>query len=104
MGAARIFAGGGAKIEAPSGERRRREVEARRLVGCENFSIFELKKASFGAFLVLFFEVDLNGNWLRPLSGIRNSGLGLQIPICTFPGRGKCPLCPCLAAPVSINH
>ena len=29
----------------------------------------ELKKASFGAFWVLFFEVELNGNWLRPLSG-----------------------------------
>ena len=73
-------------------------------LGKENFSIFELKKASFGAFLVLFFEVDLNGNWLRPLSGIRNSGLGLQLPICTFPGGGQVPLpLPylCLAAPVA---
>ena len=36
----------------------------------KNVLIFELKKASFGAFWVLFFEVELNGNWLRPLSGM----------------------------------
>ena len=86
MGAARIFCRG-AKIEAPTGERRRREVEAPQAPrgvrcgegfppphwarglggGCapspENFSIFELKKASFGAFWVLFFEVELNGTF-----------------------------------------
>jgi len=74
MGAARIFCRGG--IEAPSSERRRCEVEAPQ-AGAEGiwvwgggFSIFELKKASFGAFWVLFFEVELNGNWLRPLSGM----------------------------------
>jgi len=47
-------------------ERRRREDRGAEGVGCgeglcpstENFSIFELKKASFGASLVLFFAVD----------------------------------------------
>ena len=40
----------GARIEAP---------KALRGVGCgEGVSIFELKKASFGASLVLFFAVD----------------------------------------------
>ena len=36
--------------------------------GCP--SIFEVKKARFGAFWVLFFAVELNGNWLKPLSGM----------------------------------
>jgi len=46
-------------------------------VGCETFSNFELKKGEFWCIL-----------------GARNSGLGLQIPICTFPGGGKCPPLP----------
>ena len=28
------------------------------------------QKASFGALWLLFFAVKLNGNWLRPLSGM----------------------------------
>jgi len=33
----------------------------------EGLWIFELKKASFSAFWVLFNAVELNGNWLRPV-------------------------------------
>jgi len=57
-------------------EHRRREDRGAERVGCGGvpsqkiFPIFELKKASFDALWVLFFAVELNGNWLRPLSGM----------------------------------
>ena len=69
---------GRAKIEAPSVERRRREVEAPqapRGVGLcplpRKFFDFWAEKGEFWCIL-----------------GATNSGLGLQIPICTFPGGG----------------
>ena len=66
MGAARIFCRGGknrgAQWRAPKA--RGRGSAGAEGGGCgEGVSIFELKKASFGAFWVLFFEVELNGNW-----------------------------------------
>ena len=60
-----FFAGGGksrgAEWRAPKA--RGRGAAGAEGVRCENFSIFELKKASFDAFWVLFFEVELNGTF-----------------------------------------
>ena len=65
MGAARIFCRGG-------GKNRGAEWRA---------PIFELKKASFGAFWVLFFEVELDGNWLRPLSGMYSLAVKVELNV-----------------------
>ena len=59
-----------ASAEGARSRRRRRRGRWGVGRGFPPFSIFELKKASFGAFWVLFFEVELNGNWCRPLSGM----------------------------------
>ena len=58
-------------------------------VWAENFSIFELKKASFGAFWVLFFEVELNG--LQQIQ-LEIPDWGFKYPFAHFQGGASAPL------------